>query len=257
MLLTIDIGNTKIWAALLDKDKIVQKAKTFTDTDLATDKYYTFFAEFLRDSQVEAAVVSSVVAGLADKITKALNRLGIKVMPVSADLDLGFKVPKGSEKTIGGDILSTNAAAADMFGDAIIIDAGTATTFQVLTDKKFVGCVIATGLSMSAKALAADTSLLPLVEIKKPDSVIGLDTVSCMQSGILYGHAAMIDGIVVRIEEALGCPFKTIGTGGAAVILNSCLGRPFDVIDNDLIFKGLKIIYSKNKDTFFKADQRG
>ncbi len=246
MLLAIDAGNTNIGAALFAEDKICKTFKTPTDKNLTSQDFGRIFTEWLNGENINAAVIGSVVAELTEPIKNALHKISPDVLKVTSDTYCGFKINYGKEVKKGADILATNAAANKLYGDCIIIDAGTATTIQILDKGEFIGCVIAPGMLMGARALHEFTSLLPLIEVKKSSRCWGMNTVECMEAGIFYGHAAMIEGMISRIEAEVGHRFKTIATGGTIPELIKIMKRPFDVTDYDLIYKGLKIIYDIN-----------
>lgn len=246
MLLAVDIGNTNIGLAVFDGEEIVKKIKTPADTNLTHEDYQRIFTDAINGYEITEAVMGSVLAELTLPVKNALEDMVLKVFEVTSDTYCGFAMASDKSVKKGADILATNCAAYNLYGDCIVVDAGTATTLQIMDKGVFIGCVIAPGMLMGARALHEFTSLLPLIELKKPQKCWGMNTVECMEAGIFYGHAAMIEGMISRIEEEAGHSFKTIGTGGTIPELISIMKRPLDIVDYDLIYKGLKIIYDLN-----------
>ena len=245
MLFALDVGNTNINMALLDDDKVLKKAKV-TSTGIPADALKNSLLQFVENYKIDGIVCANVVKELESLLQTTLKDFAENPLFINAYLDLGYKIQDDRKASVGADIIATNAGAYALYGDCLVVDTGTATTFQVIKDGEFKGCVIASGLYMGVQALYDFTSLLPKITVEKPQSVLGTDTIGCMQSGAFYGHAGMIEGIIRRIKEEVAAPLTVVATGGAAKMINEALYEPFDIIDNDLIFKGLKIIYDKN-----------
>ncbi len=245
MLFALDVGNTNVNMALLDDDKVVKKAK-IKSKELPADALKTAFSQFAENYKIDGIVCANVVKELGSVLQTALKDFGKEPLFINAYMDLGYKIREDRKPSVGADIIATNAGAYALYGDCLVVDTGTATTFQVVKGGEFKGCVIASGLYMGVQALYDFTSLLPKIKVEKPQSVLGTDTVGCMQSGAFYGHAGMIEGLIRRIKIEVAAPLTVVATGGAAEMINEVLDEPFDIIDNDLIFKGLKIIYDKN-----------
>ena len=149
-----------------------------------------------------------------------------------------------------GDRLANAVAAFDRHGgDAVVVDFGTATNFDVVAeDGAYVGGVISPGVNLSLEALAAGAAALPHVDVSQPESVIGANTVACIQSGVFWGYVSLIEGLTTRIKEEYGRPMKVIGTGGLAPLFAQAENL-FDVIEDDLTMHGLTVIHQFNKDT--------
>jgi len=246
MLFALDVGNTTVNMALLDDGKVLKKAK-IKSKGISADALKSASSQFIENYKIDGIVCANVVKELESVLQNTLEEFGKEPLFINAYLDLGYKIQDSRKASVGADIIATNAGAFALYGDCLVVDTGTATTFQVIKGGEFKGCVIASGLYMGVQALYDFTSLLPKIEVKKPQSVLGTDTVGCMQSGAFYGHAGMIEGLIRRIKEEIAAPLTVVATGGAAEMINEVLYEPFDIIDNDLIFKGLKIIYDKNR----------
>ncbi len=249
--LAVDIGNTNTKTAVTEGDDIYEII-SFPTSRLISDSAQKDFSELekiIEKYNPSGLIIASVVAGAAEKYTafcKTKENLKNPVF-VSGELKFRYSFPEAVKKEIGADILATNAACDALWGDCILVDAGTAITFQILENHVFRGGIICAGLGMTAKALHYETSLLPEVELEIPDELIGFNTVSCIQSGIMYGNACMIEGMIERIENHYQKKFTVIATGGSVVKLNSLMKKPFDKIENNLVFKGLNIIYNDNR----------
>ncbi len=258
MLLTFDIGNTNIKAAVFNQDKVIEQWRISTDTKRTGDEYFallrTLFKDFgLNANQIENVVVSSVVPLLIGQFVIVTQRLiNKKPLIVGADVFkyLPIKVPAGSEHEIGGDLLCDAVQAWETFHSACIVaDFGTALSFTAVDDKaNIAGIAIAPGIGTALKSLFNNTAQLPSVPLEIPPSSLGTNTVECIQSGILYGYKGLVEGIVnqmkVDLERQYGVSqnnIHTIATGGLNSIL-SPITQVFDVTDKLLTLNGLYTI---------------
>ncbi|MBR4215757.1 MAG: type III pantothenate kinase [Bacteroidales bacterium] len=258
MLLTFDIGNTNIKAAVFNQDKVIEQWRISTDTKRTGDEYFallrTLFKDFgLNANQIENVVVSSVVPLLIGQFVIVTQRLiNKKPLIVGADVFkyLPIKVPAGSEHEIGGDLLCDAVQAWETFHSACIVaDFGTALSFTAVDDKaNIAGIAIAPGIGTALKSLFNNTAQLPSVPLEIPPSSLGTNTVECIQSGILYGYKGLVEGIVnqmkVDLERQYGVSqnnILTIATGGLNSIL-SPITQVFDVTDKSLTLNGLYTI---------------
>lgn len=256
MILTADIGNSNISAGIFEGDLLIQKWNLSSDKYKTEDEYGIFLKNIINiaetpdiDKDLKAAVISSVVLPLTEKFKTAIEKyLKIPVLVVShktlSGVILDVKIPK----EVGCDRIANAAAAVRIYKlPSVVVDFGTATNFDVITeDARFIGGIISPGIRMSSEAFSKFTNLLPKLNVEDTDSVIGKNTVENMLSGIVIGHAAMIEGIIERIEEELGEVVTTIATGGYASVISKHLRRKFDFINPDLTLQGLKIIYDLN-----------
>ena len=253
MLLTIDIGNTNITLGAYKGDDLCFTARLATDHKMTADQYAIALKDIIglhgEDYRnIKSCVISSVVPIVGNAVDRAVSLLcNIKALSLGPGVKTGLNIKIDNPAQLGADLA---AGAVGALGDSplpcVIIDMGTASTISVV-DKNgaFLGGVIAAGVKLTLKALASNTSQLPDIDIKAPNNVIGTNTVDCMNSGLVYGTAAMIDGLLERIFEQLGEKATVIATGGLSKdIIKYC---KCDIIyDETLLLKGLKKIYEKN-----------
>lgn len=254
MILAIDIGNTNIVFGCAEEDKILFRERVYTN-HLATDLEYAGKMRIAMDmhgidpKQIEGAIISSVVPTLKNILTMAVTKLTGKVpMVVGPGIKTGLSILIDNPAQLGSDLVVDAVAGINEYpAPMIIIDMGTATTFSVIDRKKqYLGGMIMTGMSVSADALTSRTAQLPNIAFEKPKRVIGTNTVDCLKSGIMYSQACALDGVIERLEEELGERCTVIATGGlAGTIVELC--RRDIILDDDLLLKGLMVIYNKNK----------
>ena len=253
MLLAIDIGNTNLVFALCEGEVIHAQWRIHTDTRHTADEYAVWlFALMDRASiavsAVDAAILSSVVPD-ANFAVKSFIRQYLKCDPLmvaSGEIDLGMKVLIDHPQELGADRLINAYAAWHRWNQAlIVIDFGTATTFDVVSSTgDYIGGVIAPGINLSLDALKRAAAKLHGIAITHPESVIGRNTTTAMQSGIFYGYAGLIEGIVNRIKTERGEDMKVIATGGLAPLYAQATDL-IDQVDGDLTIRGLAMIYAK------------
>lgn len=255
MILAIDMGNTNIVVGCIKNDNILFVERISTDL-LKTELEYavsfkTVFELYgINSAEIHGAIISSVVPPLTGIIGSAVEKIiGKKPMVVGPGVKTGLNILMDNPKTVGADLIVDAVAGISEYGaPLIVIDMGTATTISVIDkDRNYIGGMIIPGLRVSMDSLVNRTSQLPRIGFEAPGKVIGTNTVDCMKSGIINGNAAMLDGMIERIEEELGYPAKVIATGGLAkVVIPMCKK---DIINDDsLLLKGLNIIYNKNID---------
>lgn len=255
MLLAVDIGNTNAVIGCLDENNRVTKLfRMVTDLKKTEDEYAAGIAMILQMGGVdpkafEGAIICSVVPPLTEIFRKAAEQFtGCKALVVGAGIKTGLNIMIENPASLGSDLVAASVAAMQEFAlPVIVMDMGTATTITVV-DKgnRFVGGAIVPGVALSMNALSSGTSLLQTVPIDAPRKVINDTTTTCMQSGAIYGNAAMLDGMIDRFEEELGCKASLVATGGiASKIVPHC--RHEIVYEEDLLLRGLGIIYHKNK----------
>lgn len=253
MILAIDVGNTNIVLGCFDDKEILFCERISTDR-LATDlEYMTLFRTALElhgfsHKSISGAIISSVVPSVTSTLKQAVKKLaGVSAMIVGPGVKTGLSIMIDNPATLGSDLAVDAAAAIHEYKPPmIIIDMGTATTMSVVDkNKNYIGGVIMTGMAVSSDALTSRTSQLPRIAFETPKKVIGTNTVDCMKSGIMYSTACSIDGLIERIEEELGDKCTVIATGGLAPLIVP-LCRKNIILDEDLLLKGLMIIYNKN-----------
>ncbi|WP_332678285.1 type III pantothenate kinase [Brevundimonas sp.] len=253
MLLAIEQGNTNTLFAVHDGGEWVAQWRTATHANRTADEYAVWLSQLLAMrglaiGQLDGCIISSVVPQSIFNLRNLSRRyLSVEPLVIGENVDLGMtaRITKPSEA--GADRL-VNAIGAHMVypGDLIIIDSGTATTFDVVAaDGAFEGGVIAPGINLSLQALHEAAAMLPRIAIQKPDKVIGKDTVSNMQSGVFWGYVALIEGLVARIKAEWGKPMTVIGTGGVASLFEGATPS-IDRFDPDLTIRGLLEIWRRN-----------
>lgn len=254
MLLTIDIGNTNITLGVFDNNEIIQSWRLATDEKRTEDEYGVFLKNLLKetnlDSKVTSAVISSVVLQLTERIEVALKKyLGINSLIVSHKVKTNITLKTDNPSQVGADRIANACAAALLYSTpAIVVDFGTATSFDIVNSKnEFIGGIITAGMKIQAEALSSRTSKLPKLNIEAPEHAIGKNTIEAMLSGIVRGHAAMIDGLIFECEKELGEKATIIATGGYSSVISKYLKRKFDYINPDLTLIGSKLIFDLNK----------
>lgn len=255
MLLAIDVGNTNVVLACIENGKIFSMSRLATNrNDLASDYALKIRQSFELDGvdteKIEGAIISSVVPPVTEAIKAAVKKLlGIDCLVVGSGIKTGINIKIDDPGTAGCDLITGAVGALAKYAPPIIIiDMGTATTMFAL-DKNgaFIGGSIAPGVKLSYSALSSGTSLLPVISINEaPRKVISTNTVDCMKSGAIFGTAAMVDGMIDRMEEELGGDVTAVATGGiAGHIIPYC--RKKIEFEPNLLLDGLEIIYKKNK----------
>ena len=254
MIICLDVGNTNIKYALFDGEELKLSFRVATEHKKTSDEYGGQLISILKNngvdkSMIEGGIISSVVPPLDYTLERMCRTyLGIKPMLLAPGLKTGLNLRVDNAKEVGADRVVNNVAAVRKYGSPlIIIDFGTATTFNVIDKKsEFVGGVIAPGIKGSLDSLVNGTAKLPRVEIERPDKVIGTNTVTNMQSGIVYGFAGLVEYIVKKIKKELKEEnVLTVATGGFSEVIAkeiSCI----DKVDKLLTLEGLRYLYYLN-----------
>lgn len=255
MLLAIDVGNTNIVLGCFDeKNQILFRERLSTNQSATALEYVSGIKMALEmhdtdKNLINDAIISSVVPSVTATLKEAVMKYtGKKPMIVGAGIKTGLNIVIDNPAQLGSDLVVDAVAGLDEYPvPQIIIDMGTATTLSVINSKKqYIGGVIMTGMAVSMNALADKTSQLPKISFEAPKKVIGSNTVDCMKSGIMYATASSLDGMISRIEEELGETCTVIATGGlSGLVVPLC--RKNIILDDDLLLKGLSLIYQKNK----------
>lgn len=255
MILTIDVGNTNVTIGAYKDEKCIFVSRLYTDKFKTADEYACDFQNVFSLNKVgsddfSGCVISSVVPEIAIAVEEACSRVtGTEPVVLGPGVKTGLNILGDDPAQLGADIVAGCVAAKEKYPvPAIVIDLGTATKVTAL-DKNgsFCGTVISCGVKVALDALAGNASLLTSVKIKAPKNVIGKNTIDSMQSGAVYGTAAMLDGMIERFEEEMDVPVKTVvATGGYSKnIVSHC--RKDIIYDPTLVLDGLRIIYDKNK----------
>jgi type III pantothenate kinase len=254
MLLAIDVGNTNIVFGLIDGTKLVHQFRAETNRNRTADEYAVIVRQLLamhsvESSSVKAAIIASVVPALTDPMGQLVKRaFGIDALVVGPGIKTGMSILYENPREVGADRIVNAVAAYERFKNGlIVVDFGTATTFDCVTPKgEYMGGVIAPGIQISADALFARAAKLPRVEIARPNKVVGRNTQHSMQSGIVYGYVGLVDGLVDRlVEEMAFSPCHVIATGGLARLI-APLSRTIKEVDDELTITGLRILYERN-----------
>lgn len=254
MILAVDIGNTNVTLGIYKEDKFVLTARLATEQGRTSDQYAIDIKDVLElhgedYRSIEGCVISSVVPSVGDAIARGIKALcGISPMVLGPGLKTGLNIKIDNPAQLGADLAAGAVGAISKYPTpSIVIDMGTATTVSVLgKNGEFLGGAIAAGVRLTLKALFENTAQLPSVNIEAPKSVVATNTVDCMKSGLVYGAASMIDGLIERIEDEQGKMAAVVATGGLSKeIIKHC---KCDIIyDENLLLDGLISIYKKNK----------
>ena len=253
MILTIDVGNTNVVIGCVDNGEVRSAYRLATNlNDLSSDYALRMRQSFEFDGidyhAFTGAILSSVVPQLNRAIRTAVKKVtGLDCMVVGAGIKTGVNVKIDDPGTLAGDLITGAVGALAMFKPPIIVvDMGTATTIVAIDkDGAYTGGAIVPGVKLSYTALSSGTSLLPKIAIQAPSKCIGTNTVDSMKSGAVYGTAALVDGMIDRMEEELGAPVSVIATGGLAGVVAPYCRREI-AYEPALLLKGLAILYEKN-----------
>lgn len=254
MLLAIDIGNTNLVIGCFQGNQLVFKARIATDRARTSDQYgveiknmMEAYGVQIRD--IDDCIISSVVPPVFNSVrTGVIKIIGKQPMVVGPGLKTGLNIQMDVPSQVGSDrIVIAVAALAEYQAPLILMDLGTATTLEVVEpNNRYLGGVILPGVKISMEALTSRTAQLPGISLDKPRQVIGKNTIDCMRNGIMHGTAAMIDGLVERMEAELGHRTTLVATGGMAQFIVPLCKREI-ILEKNLLLKGLNILYQKNK----------
>ncbi|UWQ17796.1 type III pantothenate kinase [Jannaschia sp. M317] len=255
MLLTIDCGNTNTVFGIWDGTDFVASWRRATNAQSTGDEYYTWLRTSMSLRNIDVVITDCIISSTVPRVVFNLRVLcdryfdtrPLVVGKPDCHLPVDPRVDTGT--TVGPDRLVNTAAGFDRHGgDLIVVDFGTATTFDVVDhDGAYVGGVIAPGVNLSLEALHMAAAALPHVDITQPQRVVGTNTVACMQSGIFWGYVGLIKEITTRIRAERARPMKIIATGGLAPLFQQAESL-FDAFEEDLTMHGLTVIHTHNKD---------
>lgn len=254
MILAIDIGNTNICIGGLEGDRIRFAFRMVTRPHCTPDEYTAELRFLLRRFQFEkaactGAILCSVVPALSGSLAEAVRRLtGFEPLRVAHTLDTGLTFAIDAPERLGQDRIADAAGAAALYSlPCMTVDLGTASTYNVISaDRRFLGGFIVPGVQTSLRAISAGTAQLPPIAPEAPARLIGKNTEECLNSGAVYGTAAMLEGLADRVEAELGAPLTVVATGGLARGIIPCCRRDI-LFDGDLLFKGLAVLYRRNR----------
>jgi type III pantothenate kinase len=253
MLLAIEQGNTNTLFAVHDGSDWVAQWRTATQSTRTADEYAAWMFQLLsmadlKFEMLDACIISSVVPQSVFNLRNLARRyLKVEPLVIGENVDLGIPVRLEKPSEAGADRLVNAIGAHAVFpGDLIIIDSGTATTFDIVAaDGGFEGGVIAPGINLSMEALHTAAAKLPRVAIRRPVKTIGRDTVGAMQAGVFWGYIALIEGLIARIKAEWGRPMTVVATGGVASLFQGATDA-IDHFDSDLTIRGLLEIHRRN-----------
>jgi type III pantothenate kinase len=253
MLLAIDCGNTNTVFSIWDGTRFLATWRTSTEHQRTADQYYVWLSTLMQLHKLDVAITEVIISSTVPRVVFNLRVLcnryfdcrPLVVGRAECLLPVNPRVDQGT--TVGPDRLVNTAGAFDRYGgDLIVVDFGTATTFDVVAaDGAYIGGVIAPGVNLSLEALHSSAAALPHVDVTRPQVVIGTNTVACMQSGIYWGYIGLIDGIVRQIRAERDLPMRVIATGGLAPLFDQGFSL-FDSVDDDLTMHGLTVIHDYN-----------
>ena len=254
MILAIDIGNSNIVAGCCDGERILF-VERLTTQHTATELEFAILFKSIFEihnvdmKKIDGAIISSVVPSITNIVKHSIKKLINKdALIIGPGLKTGLSIKIDNPAQLGSDLVVDAVAGLHEYEPPLLIfDLGTATTISVIDkDRNYIGGVIMPGIKVSLDSLVGRTSQLPKISFEKPKNIIGKNTVECMKSGIIYSTASSIDGMIEKIEEELGEKATVIATGGLAGVVIPLCKRDI-IIDDELLLKGLMIIYNKNK----------
>ena len=255
MLLVIDVGNTNITLGIFAEDKIFGTFRIKSKQPRTSDEYGITLQELVErhgiaSKDITDVIIASVVPDIMHSLGSAIIKyFGVKPVVVSAGIKTGIRIVTENPRQVGADRIVDSVAAYTLFGGpVIVVDFGTATTYDIVgADGTFEAGVIAPGIRTSAQALWGEADMLPAIEIKKPSTILAKETISSMQGGLLYGQIGQTEYIVNRLKKESGyLDAKVVATGGLGNMIVSETDV-IDVYDPQLTLKGLQIIFEKNK----------
>ena len=254
MILAIDVGNTNIVLGCIENDEIKLTLRMATEQIYTEDQYAMQISSILTLNGIDAhklehCIISSVVPPITNTLKRAAIKLiGKEPMIIGPGIKTGLNIKIDNPAQLGSDLVVDAVATINEYSlPAIVIDMGTATTLSVIAeDGAYLGGMIMPGVGLSVRTLAKGTSQLPSVSIETPENIIGKNTVDCMKSGIVYGNACMLDGLIDKIADEIGEIKTVVATGGLSQAIVPLCNHNIKC-DNTLLLKGLNIIYKKNK----------
>ena len=254
MLLSIDIGNSMVTLGVFNGEQLVTILRVASETRRLDDEYGLVITNLLNlngivPSQIDDICMCSVVPPLTPVFEQVCrNYFGVKPLTVTAGVRTGLQITYDNPRDVGSDRIADAVAAVQLYGPpVIVVDFGTATVFDAISrNGVYLGGAIAPGINVAAEALFLNTSQLRRVELTAPKSAIGQNTSASLQSGLVFGYAGLVEGIVARFKEELGHEAKVIGTGGLAEIISKETDV-FDAINPELTLVGLRLVYEMNQ----------
>lgn len=255
MLLAVDVGNTNITIGAFERERLVTTFRMTTKLPRTSDEYGTEIRTLLTNNgispnAIDHAIFSSVVPNVMHSLTSAMIKyFNVTPIVVEPGITTGLEIATENPRQLGADRIVDAVGAYELYGGPlIVIDYGTATTYDLVDENGvFLAGVICPGIRLSAKALCEDTAKLPEIEIKKPNSILGRETISCIQAGLFYGQVGQTEYIVERMkQEANFSDIKVVATGGLGKIIAGET-ESIDIYDSTLTLQGMRFIYERQK----------
>ncbi len=246
MVLLFDVGNTNISIGLSDGKTILDTFRLNTEVTKTADEYYIAMKSLFEMKSIDAVAISSVVPRITEKLKDiSIRFLKIDPLYVGPGIKTGINVKTDNPREVGGDLICGAVAVEPIKTPVLVVDLGTAIKYIYVKNRTILGVIITPGVSISIKALVGNTALLPDIDIEVPKKVLGTNTISCMQSGVTYGVASQVDGLIERIREEVGEDFTVILTGGLSQTIAPLCKHEL-IRDPDLVLKGLLNIFNRN-----------
>ena len=265
MLLAMDIGNTNTVMGLFADQELVHDWRIRTEVDATIDEYGIIIRSLFRASdcpmdEVKHVIISCVVPPVLHAVERFCQKyFSVTPLVVGPGIRTGMPIFYDNPKEVGADRIVNAVAAYEAFQQAaIVVDFGTATTFDYISDRgEYMGGVISPGIMISCEALFHKASKLPRVEIfARPSSILAKNTIASMNAGIVFGYAGLVEGIISRMKKEVGADLKVVATGGLApLIASEC--SVIDLVDDYLTLKGLRIIFERNRKAYDKPTPNG
>ncbi|MBI4181226.1 MAG: type III pantothenate kinase [Chloroflexi bacterium] len=254
MLLAVDIGNTNVTFGVFDGEKLCVTWRIATNIDQMPDEYASFLLNLLhhqglKTSDIKEVALCCVVPPLLHTFEELSKRyFHVSPLVVGPGIKTGVRIHADNPREVGTDRIVNTAAAHHLYtGPVIVVDLGTGTTFDIVSrEGDFVGGVIAPGIAIAAQALYTRAAALPRVELVHPQKAIGTNTITAMQSGIVFGYTGLVEGLLVRIQQELGEKALVVATGGYAELIARGT-KVIDEVNPDITLVGLRLIYLMNK----------
>ena len=255
MILVIDVGNTNLTLGVYQGEELKATFRMMTKTPRTSDEYGVMITQLLKNKGIEAAelegsIVASVVPDVMHSLLGALVRYtGTKPVNVGPGIKTGIRIVTEEPRAIGADRIVDAVAAYEKYGGPVLVlDFGTATTYDLITEKgEFTAGITAPGIRISSEALWTQAAKLPNIEIRKPRSILAQETISSMQAGLVYGQIGQTEYIIKKVKEESGLQnLKVVATGGLGRIISEGTSK-IDVYDPELTLKGMRLIYERTK----------